>query len=177
MVIQFPFDEEKAEQTLIWLLEKQGGRIQKAKALSWVLLADRLHLKKWRRPVLGGCYLAIGSDPIHSEFSKLIDETQTKAQKDTGFVYKSFVGSRFQPDMGRFSDSDIMALSEVIREYGKLSLLELKVLIKGITDKNLKGGFAGDLPYEDLFKDILSEDLLELMLDEQEIRDWLHEPA
>jgi len=46
------FNHKKAVQTLAYFAQKEGGVINKMKAFKLIWLSDRLHLRKYGRPIL-----------------------------------------------------------------------------------------------------------------------------
>src|SRR5882724_2767190 len=62
----FSFSHRKATQALNFFARKAGGRINKMKALKLVYFADRYHLRKYGRPVVGDEYLAMNYGPVAS---------------------------------------------------------------------------------------------------------------
>ncbi len=65
-VMPFSFSHRKATQALNFFAAKAGGKINKMKALKLVFFADRYHLRKYGRPVVGDEYLAMNYGPVAS---------------------------------------------------------------------------------------------------------------
>ena len=62
----FSFSHRKATQALNFFAQRAGGSINKMKALKLVYFADRYHLRKYGRPVVGDEYLAMNYGPVAS---------------------------------------------------------------------------------------------------------------
>lgn len=62
----FTFSHRKATQALNYFALQQGGQVNKLKALKLVFFADRYHLRRHGRPVVGDEYLAMNYGPVPS---------------------------------------------------------------------------------------------------------------
>src|SRR5680860_294981 len=98
MDLRFQVSYEKATQALNFMATKDGGRISKLKAIKLIFLADRYHLRKYGRPVVGDQYFAMEhadffrdpdpQDPRLSTvgyrdfFSEVIDEEQKESARE-----------------------------------------------------------------------------------------------
>jgi uncharacterized phage-associated protein len=51
------FNYKKAIQTLAYFAQKEGGVINKMKVFKLIWLSDRLHLRKYGRPILNDVHL------------------------------------------------------------------------------------------------------------------------
>ena len=60
----FSFSHRKATQALNFFARQGGGSINKMKALKLVYFADRSHLRRYGRPVVGDEYLAMNFSPV-----------------------------------------------------------------------------------------------------------------
>lgn len=60
------FDYKKATQALNFFALKEGGTINKMKALKLIYFAERYHLRKYGRPVTNDDYWAMGLGTVPS---------------------------------------------------------------------------------------------------------------
>ncbi len=72
--VYFPYNPDKANQAILWLLEAQGGKIDKLKLVKELYLADKEHLLRYGRPIIGGQYYAMPHGPVSTELLKHIDQ-------------------------------------------------------------------------------------------------------
>lgn len=119
------FDYRKAVQSLNYLSEKEGGQINKMKAIKLLWLVDRLHLRLYGRPILNDQYLAMKFGPVQSAIRDL---TQEKLMSEVELNYRNEylkpvgynIRSQKHTDIDVFSDSDVEALESVYQAYGEL---------------------------------------------------------
>src|SRR5436309_1054504 len=124
----FSFSHRKATQALNFFARKAGGRINKMKALKLVYFADRYHLRKYGRPVVGDEYLAMTYGPVASgtkdlaEMSDFLGEEEAHYAKkfiqpsESGHAYRSVAGM----DEKVFSQSDREALQFAWERFGRV---------------------------------------------------------
>ena len=121
----FSFSHRKATQALNFFARKAGGRINKMKALKLVYFADRYHLRKYGRPVVGDEYLAMNYGPVASgtkDLAEMSDFLGTEeARYAKRFIEPSETGIRFTSlanvDEKVFSASDREALAFAWRRW------------------------------------------------------------
>ena len=65
---------KKITQALNWLARKEGGEINKMKAIKLVWMADRLHLREYGRPITNDDYIAMKFGPVGSVTRNITDE-------------------------------------------------------------------------------------------------------
>ena len=76
------FNHKKAVQTLAYFAQKEGGVINKMKAFKLIWLSDRLHLRKYGRPILNDVYFALPKGPIPSSTKDLADNSDYLADTE-----------------------------------------------------------------------------------------------
>ena len=64
--LRFNFDYRKSTQVLNFFANKQGGQINKMKALKLIFLADRYHIRKYGRLITNDVYVAMKHGPVPS---------------------------------------------------------------------------------------------------------------
>ncbi len=106
------------------------------KALKLVYFADRYHLRKYGRPVVGDEYLAMNYGPVASgtkdlaEMSDFLGEEEARYAKK--FIQPSETGRAFRSvsevDEKVFSESDREALTFAWSRFGRVDKFELSKL-------------------------------------------------
>lgn len=135
MCIHLDFDYRKATQALNFFAEKEGGIINKMKAIKLVYFADRYHLRKYGRPISNDEYVAMKFGPVNSgvkdiaEFSDFAGEEEREyasafIKKEGSHYFKSIQVSNRKV----FSESDIEALEFAWKTFGGLDQFELAEL-------------------------------------------------
>lgn len=123
----FPFSHRKAAQALNFFAGQAGGRLNKLKALKLVYFADRYHLRKFGRPVIGDEYLAMTYGPVPSGTKDIAEMSDFLGEEE-----KSYAGTfllaidrktfqSIQPvEPGVFSESDREALAWTWQTFGTM---------------------------------------------------------
>lgn len=132
----FSFSHRKATQALNFFARKAGRSINKMKALKLVYFADRYHLRKYGRPVVGDEYVAMNYGPVASgtkdvaEMSDFLGEEEARyARKfiepsESGLAYSSVADM----DEKVFSESDREALRFAWDRFGRVEKYALSKL-------------------------------------------------
>jgi uncharacterized phage-associated protein len=131
----FHFDYKKATQELNFFAQKEGGEINKLKALKLVYLADRYHLRKYGRLISNDTYFAMKLGPVASGVKDLAEVSEFLGEEEAAY------SNRFITQTNRlilksinsleaevFSDSDIEALNYVWDKFGHLDPFALAKL-------------------------------------------------
>ncbi|RJO69658.1 MAG: DUF4065 domain-containing protein [Myxococcales bacterium] len=176
--ISFKFDRQKAIQAILWFLARHGGKLEKLKLIKLIFFADREHLAKYARPIIGGSYVAMQHGPVLSELLNLINSTE-KTVKNLGFnLSERNVVSTGQYDEDFLSESDIEALRTINTSMGSMDSNRLRNRTHGL--KAWKNNYpdpsentSRPLPYEDFFLDLDNSEILEIIRDDQEVREML----
>jgi uncharacterized phage-associated protein len=171
MTLTFPYDPARASHASRWLLSKHGGTLDRMKLIKLIFLADRLHLARYGRPIVGGRYRAMQHGPVASEFYNQIKNNELEGTAQVGTTYRIQVVT--EPDEDELSETDIEILREIDGKYGSLDSIRLRDMTHRLQawERNYKGGGSSyPLPYEDFFRDLAPEDgaMLELIADAQE---------
>src|SRR5258708_7726096 len=132
----FSFSHRKATQALNFFARKAGGSINKMKALKLVYFADRYHLRKYGRPVVGDEYLAMNYGPVASgtkdlaEMSDFLGEEEARYAKK--FIAPSETGTGFSSlaavDERVLSASDREAIAFAWDRFGRAAEFALSKL-------------------------------------------------
>jgi uncharacterized phage-associated protein len=121
----FSFSHRKATQALNFLARQAGGSINKMKALKLVYFADRYHLRRFARPIIGDEYLAMNYGPVPSGTKDLAEMSDFLGEEEASYA-KAFLRpvDRFtfgseQPVVETvFSQSDRKALAWAWQRFG-----------------------------------------------------------
>ncbi|MEI6588278.1 MAG: Panacea domain-containing protein [Candidatus Moraniibacteriota bacterium] len=164
---------KKAVQTLNYLAEKKDGKINKMKAIKLIYFADRLHLRKYGRPIVGDMYWAMKLGPVGS-YTKRVAELDVpenildyakKYIKPVDEKKQSFVSLK-PTDTDVFSKTDIECLESVYSTFGDKDQFELAELSHEYPEwkkheKELKAGKKRvSMNYNDFFAEAEKADIL-----------------
>lgn len=127
---------KKSTQAINYFARKKEGRINKMKAIKLIFFADRYHLRKYGRPVVGDIYWAMKLGPVASN---VLDTANFELHKEPLEYAKSFIShpvgdknnitSKKDVDLNVFSQSDIEALEAAYNEFGDRDQFELADII------------------------------------------------
>lgn len=173
MMASFEFDFEKAFAALLYLASKPKDvpEFDKYKAAKLLFLADKYHVVRYGRPILGDFYCAMEYGPIPSKILDLLKEiTGPEARRETTeevtrllnsldidrrYKYPRLV-AKGPVNLDSLSKSDLMALDHVIAVHGRKTFDELKALTHAMPAyrkawAKLDGTAAPPMSYEDFF--------------------------
>lgn len=127
--------QKKGTQAINYFARKKDGRINKMKAIKLIYFADRYHLRKYGRPIIGDIYFAMKLGPVGSvlldtanlqnnlegEYLKYAQRflAHPKENDNEEIISKSAV------DLSVFSQTDIEALEIAFKEFGDKDQFEL----------------------------------------------------
>lgn len=135
--IRFQFDPEKFVAAVAFLSSKIGG-VDKLKAAKLLYYADKYHIVRYGRPIIGDVYYRLDYGPIPSKALDILNEAinpykvpnipQPNLELFQKYIKISKEGRRHpifeakgKPNVDVFSESEIEALEQTIAQYGKLS--------------------------------------------------------
>ncbi|NQU83334.1 MAG: SocA family protein [Parcubacteria group bacterium] len=156
----------KTTQALNLLARKKGGKINKMKAIKLIFLADRLHLRKYGRPIVGDVYWAMKLGPVGSlakniaELNVLEDNLKyaKKFIKPIDEKKQIFVSLK-KEDLSVFSKTDLECISAVYEKFSDLDQFELADITHNYSEwtKHEKELYEGKkrvkMDYDDFFID------------------------
>jgi uncharacterized phage-associated protein len=165
--IRFKCNPEKTTQGLNFFAIKEGGSINKLKALKLLFFADRYHLRKYGRLVTNDKYIAMEHGPVpsnakdiaESKFDYSCDIPAEYCQKYIA-PYKQYNFRSLQPlDEMVFSDSDLEALGFAWDHFGHLDRWLLRDLTHNYPEweKHEASLNAGNLSVEMDLMDFLED--------------------
>lgn len=134
MPVRFKTNPDKALEAIVWLANNKPGIT--AFVLSKLLFfADKIHLERYGRPIIGDRYIAMEHGPVPSrvydlvKFEEFLDEDTLQSAMDAFEVarvpYPSITAKR-KPDEHVFSETDLECLTEALGTYGSLSMSRLR---------------------------------------------------
>lgn len=173
MNVTFPYAFEKALAALVYLASNPEAvpAFDKYKAGKLLFLADKYHLVRYGRPVLGDFYRALDYGPIPQRtmdaLHAFVDERRRRTEETDRLSKVLAVDHRYQyprfaatvaPNLEMLSVSEVRALEHVVAEYGKKTFDELKSLTHEMPAYKKAwalrgGGQAVEMRYEDFFEE------------------------
>jgi uncharacterized phage-associated protein len=161
------FNHKKAVQTLAYFAQKEGGVINKMKAFKLIWLSDRLHLRKYGRPILNDVYFALPKGPIPSSTKDLADNSDYLADNEKELRQQMLenagrytIKSKAETQKNVFSESDLEVMSLVYDSFGNLDEFTLSELSHEYPEwkkfeKSLQMGHSSrfEMNYQDFFED------------------------
>jgi len=123
MCIHLKFDHKKTTQALNYFAQKEGGQINRMKAIKLVFLADRYHLRKFGRPITNDEYFAMKLGPVGSGTKDIANFVTDGQEEEYSASFIEQVGkyeykSITPVDNNVFSKSDNGALEFAYRVFG-----------------------------------------------------------
>ena len=136
-----------------------------------IFLADRLHLARYGRPIVGGHYCAMPHGPVPSEFYNAVKDGELQGVFPEVGSHK--IGSERKADEDFLSETDLEILRCINDQYGSRdawSLRELTHQFEAYKRNFLGGNTSYSLPYEDFFLDLdpSDQEMLQLIVEDQE---------
>lgn len=123
---------KKATQALNFFALKKDGKINKMKAIKLIYLADRLHLRKYGRPIMGDMYWAMKLGPVGSRTKRVaeLDMPEEILSYSKKYIQpcddkkQSFISLK-PADLDLFSKTDMECLESVYKMFGDKDQFEL----------------------------------------------------
>ena len=134
-LIRFHFDLRNGTQALNFFAIKEGGGINKMKALKLIYFTDRYHIRKYGRLVNNDEYLAMKYGPVPSSVKDIAEANDFLEEKikeyAINFVFPSdnlVLKSIGTVDDSVFSESDLEALNFAWDHFGMFDQFQLAEL-------------------------------------------------
>jgi len=163
---------KKATQALNLLARKKDGKINKMKAIKLIFLADRLHLRKYGRPIVGDIYWAMKLGPVGS-LTKNVAELSSMPKDALAYAKKyikpadkkkqTFISIK-QEDLSVFSKTDLECIEAVYDKFSDKDQFGLAEITHKYPEwikhkKELDGGKKrAKMNYGDFFTDTQKRD-------------------
>lgn len=171
--ITFPYDPAKGAQAIMWLLKRHKGHLSKLSLIKLLYLADKEHLSKYGRPIVGGQYYALPHGPVSSELLNHVDSAKSKGSYPF-FQENNQICADTDCDCDELSQSDIEILNKIDHEHGSWTASRLRGFTHSLKEwasnwsQKKDGTQRHPISYEDLFCGEKDEAMLEVVRDEQE---------
>ncbi len=131
--LQFTFDYQKATQALNFFAIREGGQINKMKALKLVFLADRYHFRKYGRLITNDSYIAMKHGPVPSTTKDIAESNDYLDDSPKGYsleyiepVSNLRLASIKEIDTAILSESDLEALNFTWDAFGRFDQFQLR---------------------------------------------------
>ena len=131
----FAFSHRKATQALNFMARQAGGSIHKLKALKLVYFADRYHLRRFGRPVIGDEYLAMEYGPVPSNTKDIAEISDFLGKEEREYAKAYIQPNEFHSYRSEraveekvFSESDREALVWAWKNFGHIARFDLAKL-------------------------------------------------
>jgi len=132
----FEFNHKKAVQALNYFATKEGGVINKMKAIKLIWLSDRAHIRRYGRPIIMDEYFALPFGPIPSNTKDLAENNDVFTSEDEANYRNQYIETvnkykfrSIEPiDEKVFSKTDLMVLEKVFSVFGNLTEFDLSNL-------------------------------------------------
>jgi hypothetical protein len=113
----FNFDSDKAIAAILYIVERLNNKDMHA-VFKTMYIADKTHLARYGRPIIGDQYIAMENGPVPSNIYDWCKDSRKNDQPFKGFFHlkgKSyFIDILKKPDLDEFSPSDLECLNEAI---------------------------------------------------------------
>lgn len=196
--LKFRFQATKCAEALVLFAAYHVPDLTKLKAVKLIYFADRQHMLRFGRPIVGGQYYCLDKGPVPSEALNAINglasgesvrnpDARELAQKvslqRSGWQIHPRVIAKAPPDENVFSESEMQIIKDVAAEYGRLSvgsLIEMSHAHEAWREADVarEAGGRAEMSYETFFRDNpVDSPVLEAAQVEQEDRDFADDLA
>ena len=171
--IRFRYDPAKAREAVLWLLKHHNGKLGKMSLAKLLFLADREHLFRYGRPIIGARYAAMQHGPIPSEVLDDFKRGEAQGNRPVPFrVEGNLVVAERAADEAQLSQSDLEVLQQIDSRFGGWSASRLRRYTHSLKayKKNCPDPHANTrhwLPYEDFFLDAPDDEMLDIIREYQ----------
>lgn len=153
----YRLNDRKALEVILWFASRKP-QIDFHKLLKLLFFADKYHLNRYGRPIVGGTYGADQYGPVCRQVYRILtgDPLFIEALERNGalpfrVVHNYRVEAERDANMRVLSESDVEALSFALKEYGERSFDELTELSHE-EEAYLRAG-GGPMRYEDFLEE------------------------
>ena len=133
----FPFKPAKAIQAAAVLLDRERSRQMSAyRLLKLLYLADRSHLERTGRPIVGGRMVATNAGPLHSAVYDLVKGTHPAyaGWSDYFHVEGRNIEMRQHPGNGELSKREIQSLLDIAKQFEEQDDDQLGAITHGLRE-------------------------------------------
>lgn len=189
--IHFRFDPEKLVAALALFASRGVNDLDAMKSAKLLYFADKAHLLRYGRPILGDDYYGMEHGPVPTASYNMIKDAlspegveaspsllSSYLDVDRSGKYPRFL-AKAEPDLDALSPSDVEVIEETLRRYGKLSAWDLRQLAHQqpevqYADEQLSRSHRGSvpIPFQLFFDREQDKPILSAVEDAQEDRDF-----
>jgi uncharacterized phage-associated protein len=158
------FDHRKTTQALNYFAIKEGGKINKMKALKLIFFADRFHLRKYGRLVTNDSYFAMENGPVASATRDIMGSNPYLDEQVVDYANSYITGKGYHliskkiPDTNVFSESDLEAIGFAWNKFGHYDKFKLKDITHKYPEyisrkKELEHNSSAKMDFDEFFDD------------------------
>jgi uncharacterized phage-associated protein len=134
--IRFGFNTDKALEALVWVAN-QRPNISFYYIVKILYYADKEHLNRYGRPILGDRYIAMEHGPVPSVVYDMLGRdsfldpdliAKVEASLEFGSGRPPTVRAKRNADLSLFSRTDLECLQDSISRYGSMAVSRLRAL-------------------------------------------------
>lgn len=130
-MVRFTFNPEKFVNAVLWLAS-QCPNCTKMKICKLLYFADKEHLLKYGRPIIGDTYYKLKDGPVPTKGLDILRGHSNLATaallKEAVEIHGWSVKPKKEPDLSVFSKSDIKVLNQIKETLGAMSAYDLRDL-------------------------------------------------
>ncbi len=141
MDVLFEFDIDKAVAATVYIATRDPKPMEltQAKLFKMLYLADRDHLVRFGRPIIGDVYHAMAHGPVPSKLYsafKELKKTSMFRSSDARVLAKSVtldkswthprIEAQAEVDPLQLSDSDIRSLDRIVQQFGQMNFSQVR---------------------------------------------------
>lgn len=154
-MIKFQFDEKKAVQSAVLLLNKNGGSMNYMKLIKLLYLADREALGRFQRPISGDAYYSLPHGPILSSvLDRITHEENPKNISEWGRHISTRgydVVVKNEAGQDELSEAEICLISEIFEKYRRHDQWQMEDLCHDtLPEWTDPGKSSSPIPVEDI---------------------------
>jgi len=160
---RYKMNKGKIIHSILFILNRLGGKSDLHKIFKILYFADQKHLVAYGFPITGDYYIAMQHGPIPSNSYDVLKAvrgdsfwTASKEYIDLFEVYDHIVVSKQTPDLDELAESDIECLTEAINENKDLNfrqLVDKSHKYAWDNAKNDETNFDNEMKVEDIAKE------------------------
>jgi uncharacterized phage-associated protein len=125
MPIQVDFDQQKAIEIILYIATRVSDPAY-LRVLKLMYLADKTSLEMYGQFVSTDSYVAMEHGPVPTKSYDLIKRAKRKEVDEFSIEHEYQICPLRNPDKDELSESDIIVLDEIIKQYGSLPLWDLR---------------------------------------------------
>ncbi len=122
------WDRAKAIEAVVYLANRIDDPT-KMKIFKLLYFADKLHMSRYGRFIIGDYYAAMKHGPVPSATYNIVKEVEA-GRENSAFSLPDArrISAKRKADLREFSETDIECLEETLRIYGRASATQLRKL-------------------------------------------------